>query len=254
MLVLGLDFESQCDKPETTRITEVGAVLADFQPGQTPGVLETYSTLCWEPNYPPQSEAIIELTGITDWDLKNYGRTRVEAFEHLLPMVQKAEVVVAHNKSFDQKLFETEYERQGRTDAFNCIWLCTLTEVPYPEKYTCKKLSHLAWEHDIPVDRSKLHRSVYDVKIMLDLLAKYDLQEVLKYASEPWIYLLSNPMAPWKDNGVEVAKVKKMGFFWQKYKGDEREFQKTWVKRVKQSQVKKEQDMATQLGVTLKLV
>lgn len=248
MKLLGLDFETQDDKPEITRITEIGAILTDTD---DPGYAKRLNVLCWDTSYPPQTEHIVELTGITDEDLKTKGISRERAFDELVPLVAQADIVVAHNKAFDQKVFEAEMTRQGRGQ-FSKQWLCTLTEIPYPEKYACKKLSHLAWEHDIQVDRRRLHRADYDVEIMLQLLHKYNLKDILAYAAESWEYLQAVFDAPWVDGGVGKAKAQKLGYGWEKARGDDRSFPKKWVKRVKKRFVPVELEKALKLDLTVR--
>ena len=257
MKLLGIDFETQDDQTETTRITEIGAVLVDFsqtlEPSQVYTRLKSYQTFCYETDYPPQSQLIVDLTGITDEMLKESGITRRKAFDELFPLVEEADIIVAHNKNFDQKVFEAECRRQARPIPEK-RWLCTLTEVPYPAKFTCKKLSHLAWEHDVIVDRALLHRADYDVQIMLYLLAKYDLTSVMTYANEPWVYIQAVFDAPWIDGGVGKAKAQKLGYGWEKAKGDDKSFPKQWVKRVKARHVKEEQDNAEKLALLIRIL
>ena len=253
MLLLGFDLETQDDVVETTRITEIGAVLADFSKPFELNITKGYQTLCYEPDYPPQRADIVELTGITDARLKEAGIPRKDAFDVLFELVNEAEIIVAHNKNFDQKVFEAECRRQGRAIPTK-RWLCTLTEVPYPDKYTCKKLAHLAWEHDVIIDRKKLHRADYDVLVMLNLLAKYDITSVITYANEPWVYMQAVFDAPWIDGGVGKLKAQKLGYNWEKARGDDRAFPKQWVKRVKQRMVKEEQAKAEKLALLTRVL
>jgi DNA polymerase III epsilon subunit-like protein len=253
MRVLGIDFETQDDNATTTRVTEVGAVLVEVNSRGLFIPVEKYRTLCYEPDYPPQTDAIVELTGITDEAMKMQGINRRRAFNHIITMMEKADLVVAHNKAFDETVFRSTCQLLG-APVPDKRWLCTLSEVPYPEKYTCKKLSHLAWEHDLPVDRSKLHRADYDVEVMLMLLEEYDLDKVLAYANEPWVYLQAVFPAPWTDGGVGKAKAQKMRFGWEKAHGDDRIFTKAWVKRVKQSKVEDELIRAERLNLTIRTI
>jgi DNA polymerase III epsilon subunit-like protein len=256
MLVLGIDFETQDDQAETTNITEVGAVLVSFEPyalGEYYERKQVIGQLCYESNYPPQKPEIVELTGITDDMLRADGHSKKEVFSMLLPLVEQADLVCAHNKKFDQAVFNAECRRQG-IPIPDKRWLCTLTEMPYPAKYTCKKLSHLAWEHDIEVDRKSLHRAEYDVQLMLQLVLKYGLANVLAYADEPWVYFQAVIPAPWVDQGIGKQKAQKMGYSWQSARHDERVFDKCWVKRVKASQVDSERSQAEKIGLSVRSI
>src|SRR6478609_6370359 len=96
--VLGIDFESQDDQATTTNITEVGAILAEIN-GDKVEILESYSTLVYDPTYPPQSDFIVELTGITDDALKAEGVSPAKALAHLMSRIHhtKPDFFIAHN-------------------------------------------------------------------------------------------------------------------------------------------------------------
>ena len=83
--ILGLDFETQNADPKTTNPTEVGAALYEVDIEQnTWKKLFGFSQFIYEPHYPPQSQKIVELTGITDEILMSQGKPRKEVFERLL--------------------------------------------------------------------------------------------------------------------------------------------------------------------------
>lgn len=235
MKVLGLDFETQSDDAKTTRITEVGAVLYDYVEESNRFVeISRLSTLCYEPDYPPQTDKIIQLTGITDHMLKTKGVPRATMLDDLLTLVEMADIVVCHKTSFDwtvlkstAKLFEKEVP--------NKELLCTLTNFNWPKHITCKKLSHIAYEHGIMVDPRTLHRADQDVELMMTLLSHYDFKEVLHYARIPWVYFKGDVLGPWQDGGKQNAIAKELGFGWEQIKGvDQYRWPKTWVVRVKQ--------------------
>lgn len=233
MKVLGLDFESQDADAKTTRVTEIGAVLSEVIGKYGWRKLKEFSTLCYEPDYPPQNQAIAELTGITDDMLKSGGIPRKEAFEKLLPLVHEADIIVCHKTSFDWTLLKATCKLFG-LEVPEKELLCTLTNFNWPKRLTCHKLSHLAYEHSILVDPATLHRAVNDVDLMLRLLAKYDFEKVLEYAREPWVYLKAEIAKPWTDGGVQSGIAKTLGFSFERVKGvDEYEWPKKWVTRTK---------------------
>lgn len=251
MKILGCDFESQDDDARTTNVTEVGASLVED--GR---YLHQISALCYLPEYPPQTEFIVELTGITDEMLKTTGMIPKLVFEKLLfPLVEEAEYVFAHNKSFDETVYNATSERYGLTPPKR-PWICTVTEIDYPRKYTCKKLSHLAFDHGLVFDPSLLHRSLDDVKLMLQLLALYKLEDIIAYANEPWIYIQALFPPPFGTSAaaglVGKAKAQKLGYGWEKAKGDEKVFAKQWMKRVKKRHVADEQAKAQKLSLDIR--
>lgn len=243
MKVLGLDFETQTADAKTTNVTEIGASLWEYTYSQVHWQkLKEFSILCWEPDYPPQTYSIVELTGITDAMLREIGIPRKEAFEKLLPLVHEADLIVCHKTSFDWTILKATCKLFGLPVPEKEL-LCTLTNFDWAPKFTCKKLSHLAYEHSILVDPATLHRAVNDVDLMLRLLAKYDFEKVLAYAREPWIYLKAEIAKPWTDGGVQSGIAKSLGFSFERVKGvEEYEWPKKWVTRVKASRLEQFKD------------
>lgn len=235
MRLLGIDFETQDDKPATTNITEVGASLWELRIDNQYHKTEGLSHFCYEPNYPPQTEKIIDITGITDAMLKAEGRPRSDVFqEELFPLMEKADIIFAHKKSFDQTILNATSALLGIFPPEK-EWICTLTEFPWPHKFTCHKLSHLAYDHGIMVDPSTLHRAENDCDLMMQLItSKYNLDDILAYARAPWVYLWADVKGPWVDGGHETGIAKSLGFTFEKCKGlDAPKWPKKWVTRTK---------------------
>lgn len=248
MNLLALDFETQCDNAKTTRITEVGA--AWFFDNHNPPYAKRgkISFPCWESDYPPQTEFIVDLTGLSDDYLKTNGITRLDALTRLMPMINEADVIFAHKKAFDQTVFEATCKSLNLAHPKK-EWICTLSEFKWPKKFTCLKLGHLAFEHGLfdpthpntgqsqtRFDRSLLHRAGDDAELLLVLVTeKYDLKKVLAYAREKWIYFKADILPPWKDGGEQKKLAWQLGFTYESPKHDEaHRWEKTWVKRVKE--------------------
>lgn len=240
MLVLGLDFETQGKDPNNTNITEIGAVLANVE-GRKYAICDAVSSLVYDESYPPQSEEVILITGITDEMLKSGGKNLETELKLLVTVMEKADVVMAYNANFDRTIFEQvctklliEYPKKP--------WICAMNDVPYPPNFTCKKLSHLALDHMLKMDNRDLHRAVSDVRLMLDLVVpNYGIEEVMAYAAEPWIFVKADIPAPWTDGGVGKDNATKLGFSWERPRGlSEPLFHKTWVKRIKKSKLESE--------------
>lgn len=252
MKILGLDFETQDDQAETTNVTEIGALLTDNCFNE----LGRLSQLCWEPSYPPQTPEIVEITRITDDMLQKDGIPRREAFAQLLPLVEQADYVFAHKKDFDQVVFNSNCRKFGLPIPKK-QWICTLTEINYPAKFRCKQLSHLAFEHRITFNPDELHRALDDVKLMMKLLAKYNLTDIITFANEPWVYVQAIFPAPFESKiGFEVGKAKasKLNFGWERARGDDREFSKKWVSRVKQRYLPEFKLKASNLALEIKVL
>ena len=241
MLVAGIDLEATGKDPQKASITEIGAVLWESDGWIKMG---EYSTLVYAPEYPAQSQEVIRVTGITDEDLKTKGVLPQRALKQFLTFIQDAQYCLAHNVSYDKVLLECELEKYkivGAPLASN--WICTLVDVPYPEWYVCKKLSHLALDHGIMVDPQKLHRAIGDVTLMGELLniGEYSIERILEYKRMPWVYIQAIILPPWKDNGEGVAKAKAIGYGWERARQtDGPTFAKQWVKRVKKNKLEEE--------------
>lgn len=238
MIIAGIDFETQHDDATTTPVTEVGLRLLKITNLGEYSLGESYSSLVYHPEYPPQTPEIVELTGITDEMLKAQGRPPREVFEGLMPYIGRADLVVAYNKKFDETVCRSVTTRLQLTLPEK-RWLCLMDEVPYPKKFRCRKLSHLAFDHGYPVDRGKLHRALDDVDLMLQFVFQhYPIEEVLKYADEPWAIVSAQIPPPWTDGGVGKAQASKRGYGWEKPRGDDsKTYSKQWVKRIKVSAV-----------------
>ncbi len=251
-----MDFETSSDQPKTTNVTEVGATLIEYETQERWHYSARLSQLCYSPDYPPQTEKIIKITKITDDMLKSNGKPVKDVFrEQLFPLLEQADVVFCHKVSFDKTVLDAVSKRHGLTPPEK-EYVCTLSNFPWPEEITCKKLSHIAYEHSIYVDPATLHRAVADTDLMMSLvLSKYDLNDVLEYARKPWVYLRAFTIEPWKDASVQVDIAKQLGFNWQQCKYvDEPKFPKMWVMRVKQDKVaevlKKVEESASPFRVT----
>lgn len=246
MKLLFLDFESQSDDPATTNPTEVGALLVERE--LLAGEPDKYtikselSQLIYEDHYPTQTDEIVEITGITDEMLKAGGKDRQTVFGQMLhPLMLEADYVLAHNAKFDRGVFETTCSNLGWGEHPALNWICTLEDIPWAKKYRCKQLAHLAFDHGIQFDRESLHRALDDVKLLFQLVTHCHMsfEQILEYRDMPWVFLFLNGVkAPWQDGGVSNAFAKKLKFGWQKAPGtDKPEFEKRWVKRVKENQV-----------------
>lgn len=254
MKLLFLDFETQSDDPATTNVTEIGAILIETSHSKLDPEtalakeweksggyqeLERYSQLVYHADYPPQTEEIVSITGITDQMLQKDGISPPQAFPPLLKMVPKADYILAHNERFDHGVFNAQCRRLG-LDSFTPTWICTWQDVPYPKKYRCKRLSHLAYDHGIVKDASTLHRAINDVELLAELiLTKYKMADILAYKNIPWAYICAKIPAPWEDNKVGVNQAKKLSFRWQE-PSEGMFFEKKWVKRIKETDIEEE--------------
>lgn len=258
--LLFVDFETQGDDAANTNPTEVGAFQVEWaRPVAFPAVYlagPQMSRIIWDKSYPPQTEEIVELTGITDEMLRSEGQDPRQVLSLLGDLIADSDWVLAHNRKFDQVVYESTCKRLGVEIKYPKEgWLCTIEDVPWAKKYRCKQLAHLAFDHGIQFDRDDLHRALDDVKLLSKLImhCHISFEQIIEYKRIPWVFLFLNGVAaPWKDGGVSNAQAKKLKFGWKKAPGtDGPEFDGRWVKRVKETQVNEEKAKLAGTGFKL---
>jgi DNA polymerase III subunit epsilon len=231
----GLDFAND-------RIIEIGAMVVseDFKQ-----VHESFNTLVWEQSYPVITEEITELTGITTAELVQAGESPEDALQALEEMASrhKVEKLLAYNEEFDRKMLHAEVERLdpgAKHSNGDTKWLCGLKD--HKPNYKCKswKLMHVALDHGVPVDPNELHRAINDIELTRKMLeaSGATLDKLLAYRNSPYVYLRAKVQKPWEDGGKSTDLAKAHGFSWEKAKGDSRVFEKTWVRRIKECDLK----------------
>jgi DNA polymerase III epsilon subunit-like protein len=228
-IIAGIDFETTTNVIEEARITEIGAVLFDADTWKPVG--NKFECFVYDTDYPPQSEEVIRITGITDDVLKTQGIPPAVALGDLLTYIHSVEYVIAHNKAFDQPIFEKEARHFFPANEIKRKWLCSYMDVEYPAHFKCKKLSHLALDHGITVRPETLHRATGDILLMGELLAKggYTAEQIIAYSETPWVYVRAEVSYARKD----AAKAR--GYRWQAV--GNKNFPGAWVKMVKKNRV-----------------
>jgi DNA polymerase III alpha subunit (gram-positive type) len=202
MLVLGLDLETSGLEAKKDRIIEIGVVLwctASHRP------IQVYSDLIhWDDLQ--ISEEVTNITGITTEDIQTYGVSLVAALEKVKTIAKHADYIVAHNgNEFDKKFMEEAWAQYSDT-SISLSWIDTLTDLSYPSKITSRKLNHLAADHGFL--NPFAHRAIFDVLTMLEILSKYDINEVVKMAASPTCRIYAKVSFEQKDLA------KKEGFRW----------------------------------------
>lgn len=245
MLICGIDFEATDKDPKTARITEIGAVIFDTDKNWEP-IDQGFGALVYAPDYPPLSKEVQDVTGITDELLRAEGVSPVEALTQMCLYAGRAERMIAYNMEYDGTLYAYERKRLGE-EKLPALprekWLCAYVGVPWPAKFKCRKLSHLALDHGLIVDPSQLHRAVGDVLLMGRLLAYsgQTAEGIIAYSAIPWIVVKAEIRPPWEDPKGN-ASAKERGYSFETPRGvdDGKKFSKSWVKRIKQNELEKE--------------
>jgi len=233
--LLGLDFETSGFDPKVDRIIEVGAVLWD---SDKKAPLSIHSNLVGDADYPLLSDEIIQVTGITNDMLNEFGRSITDPLLLLDGICNRHKVsyIVAHNgQNFDRHFLLEELKRTGLDKICPTImglpWLDTLYDIPFEKAPDSRKLNHLALDHNF-MNPFK-HRAVFDALTCLMVLSNYSLEDVATYSKEPWIVVRA--LVSFDDR--QLAKDKK--YSWEKL-GDGA-YPKMWVKKIKENALEKEQ-------------
>lgn len=236
MLILGIDLETTCIEPKDGHIIEIGAVLWDVEQKKP---VQLYSEFTF-PN-PSNVESLVippeiqELTGITGEDIRNHGILLKYGLEQLLSMMEKAEYLVAHHHSFEQRwlIHHSQNQMGNQMDADfieTAIWIDTQLDVPYPNKIKTRKLEYLAYEHACPNPFS--HRAVFDALVMLKILSHYDIEPAIESAQTPVVSVYAN--VSYNDRHL----AKNRGYYWD---GDD---SRKWRKEMRLIHVQHEIDNA----------
>lgn len=222
MLICGLDFETTGLDPKADRITEIGAVLWEWETSTPLALLS--ALVDPQRDIPPE---ITKLTGITSEMIANYGRPEGEAMADLRYLTGTANFIMAHNGTlFDKLFFEAALARLGWIDTGK-VWIDTKTDIKYPDDITTRNLRHLASEHQFL--NPFAHRAVFDVLTMLKVASLYPLEEIIARAKEPTLFVQA--CVSFEDK----EKAKARGYYWCAPR-------KIWWKSLKESDYVAEKD------------
>lgn len=248
-MILLIDFETTGLEPRDHRVIEIGAMVC------TPNWDEigTLSTLVNAEDYPPLTEEISGITGITHEDMKS-AVAPVNAWG-MLDALCGTEVThaIAFNSTFDKAFFTEEMKRTGLSmlaglsNVLQVPWVCAMADVESNYKFKSWRLAHLALEYGVTVNPKELHRAVNDVKLMREMLIAADtnIEKMYAFHSTPWVFVRAIIPPPWEDGGAGKKAAQDRGYSWEVAKGsDGPRFEKAWVKRIKESKFMEEEQAA----------
>lgn len=241
-MLLLIDFEATGVDTQTARITEIGAMVVDNEFNEPEAGM---SQLVYESGYPALTPENIAVTGITQDMLNGQGMVMAQALVGLRSMTAGVPIdyIIAFNRKYDENLFKTEMKRgsfdldPGINQLMQVPWLCAMEDIESNYAFKSWKQMHIALEYGITVNPKLLHRALNDVELMRQILKESGTtpEAMFKFQQSPWIYIAANVKPPWTDNGKSSTEAKALGFKWQNA-GDDRIFEKTWVKRIKPHQ------------------
>lgn len=203
--ILGIDLEGmnrdlvhEGVDTKTDRVTEIGAVLWDWQEGQPVRIL---SELINEVDRLPISDEVEAITGLNDEILDKWGAkgTAIHAIlDRLSELMKEADYFMAHNGiGYDIPMLRAMFVRYDKEMPEKC-WIDTMTDIEFPPKMHGRSMALL--EHSHGFINPFPHRAVTDVLSMLKIAGRYSLERMVKMAESDMVTLVANLKAPnWKD-------------------------------------------------------
>lgn len=234
MLICGIDIETT-GLTNDAELTEVSWVFMELPLFSTPPVVrQNYCKIS-----APVSDEILALTKLDKPFLDTWGMKAGDVLWLLEQElgVHRPEFIVAHNgENFDKPFLLHKCTSMGLPSnrLKNTPWLDTGQDLP-ADKFGSSKLAYMAAEcgfiNPFP------HSAVLDILTMFRVLQACDIDRVIERSREPWVVL----QALVKYDDRELAKKRK--FRWQDC-GSGEIHPKSWVKKVKLSEVDKEKSEA----------
>ena len=201
MYLLGIDLETTGIDPASSDITEIGYMVWDTNLSCP----VKFGSHLIKIDHPIPAE-IKKLTGINDDYLSKFGVDLKQAIIPLASLAESCDFLVGHNAiEFDRKYLSRAYKKYS-IDFPKKYWIDTMIDLPYSDSIRTRKLDYLAIEHKIPIVIS--HRAVFDLWTTMQILKKYNIEEIIERAKTGFIKLIA------KVSYEERTKASTQGFKW----------------------------------------
>ena len=224
MIIAVLDTETTgLSVDKGAEVIEIAIAVIDTESQM---MIRGFSTLLCPNNIPEEAEKDISLLNPAEKinrikpesllsDLSVDGDLTEAAY-----LLNAADVIVAHNASFDRPFVEAMLISRGY-DLPDTPWVCSLKELNFPHATTSKKLTHLASDHGIISIGA--HRAMVDVMMLVELIFKIeDLDEQMRTAKMPKNKYVVEPSRSYEIRGeLKALGFKWNGKVWSKYLTDE---------------------------------
>jgi len=154
-------------------IIEFCGILTDLASGAT---IEEYTTFVRPPRLELMTEKIVDLTRITV-EMVAASPSFIKVADKIKEMIESAEMVAAHNLSFDKHVIDTEFKRLGRTIKWPSRLICTVEQTVHLKGFRLD-LSSLH-ETLLGIKFQDAHRADVDTKALVRCLVEMHLREWL---------------------------------------------------------------------------
>lgn len=222
MRFIVLDLETTGLDLENDKVTELGYAL--YEAGK-PAPL--YMASHFIKQEAPLTDEIIQITGITDDMLQEFGREPQVVFEEFLDLVHKAriEFFAGHNAlGFDGPFLGNELKRHN-LKLPELPWLDTKIDLPLSYSPKSTSLSYMAADHGFL--NPFAHRALFDSLTCGVLISRYQVDKIVPIINSPVVEIRAVVSY---DNRQKASK---RGFYWDR----DRKF---WVKKVRECSLEKE--------------
>ena len=175
-----LDLETTGTNKESSKIIEFAGKLAAInkENGDLIGIIDSYQSF----NDPEEliSPVITRITGITNKDVEGHSLD----WEIISSMLNKADIVVAHNATFDRGFMDRCLPLSKEK-----VWACSVNDINWSQRgFNAKGQEILCIWHGFYYES---HRAMYDVDALIHLVT-YDVKGQKKASLE----LISNSVKP----------------------------------------------------------
>jgi len=218
MKILAFDTETTGlpDDPLVS-IVEFACALFDTESKR---VIYTYSILVNTlDDEHKMSEGAYKVHGISEEQVKKYGRDPLKSFQLLADQIKHSDAVMAFNAPFDQGMLERDLKRHQ----ISCVekpWICAMRDIEYPDHVRGRNQGHIA--ADLGFVNPFPHVAIGDVLTMIKICQTLDVDwnALIETSKSPMIAVRAH--VSYNDN--QLAKDQK--FYWNPTK-------KQWLKDIR---------------------
>jgi DNA polymerase-3 subunit epsilon len=222
-----LDLETTGTNKETCKIIEFAGKMTaiDKNNGELIGIIDQYQSF----NDPEESitPQITRITGITNEDVKGHSLD----WELISQMIDKADIIVAHNASFD-RAFMDRYLPLSKDK----VWGCSLNDINWVKRgFNARGQEILCIWHGFYYES---HRAMYDVDALIHLVT-YEIEgqnkaslELISNSTKP-VYKIAAVNSPFETKDLLKARKYRWNpekrYWWKNILSEDLETEKEWM-------------------------
>ena len=222
-----LDLETTGTNKETCKIIEFAGKMTaiDKNNGELIGIIDQYQSF----NDPEESitPQITRITGITNEDVKGHSLD----WELISQMIDKADIIVAHNASFD-RAFMDRYLPLSKDK----VWGCSLNDINWVKRgFNARGQEILCIWHGFYYES---HRAMYDVDALIHLVT-YEVEgqnkaslELISNSTKP-VYKIAAVNSPFETKDLLKARKYRWNpekrYWWKNILSEDLETEKEWM-------------------------